>query len=377
MAAVCSHWLAGWQATNEAPWPRRRLKQVPLDLPEEIEIDTCDQLSMAATPDGRLVVCSTPDADATQTEVRFLDRSMCVLQILRTRIGDLEDRCASPNQAIAADDDSIYHSFGEFNRAIRRSNHSGTIVAEYRVERGSFFYPVLAPTSGLLFCVMRDYDDWGPGHPMTHRPSYYPDDAPDEIIALDAQTLQLRHRFGSAGLLDEASQPAVVGDELYVCDISKDRLQVFSLTGEHRRSVTGAWRSPEQLCFAKGRLYLVEQEFGKGMDDDQFDHWIDSRMEDGELKSEDEVAEARSAYFSQKASDVRGHRVLVLSLQGEILRVVITHPTISTAVFTSICCFDGKLMAAFEEDKKGAGWPRKIRRSSTRYKNGVLALQGL
>ena len=29
-AAVCSLWLDGWKATNE---PRRRLKQVPLDLP--------------------------------------------------------------------------------------------------------------------------------------------------------------------------------------------------------------------------------------------------------------------------------------------------------------------------------------------------------
>ena len=27
-AAVCSQWLAGWKATNEPPWPRRRLKQV-------------------------------------------------------------------------------------------------------------------------------------------------------------------------------------------------------------------------------------------------------------------------------------------------------------------------------------------------------------
>ena len=85
---------------------------------------------------------------------------------------------------------------------------------------------------------------------------------------------------------------------------------------------------------------------------------------DGELKSEDDVAEAYGAYFSQKASDVRGHRVLVLSLQGEILHVI-THPTISTAVFTSICCFDGKLMAAYEEDEPY----QKIA--------GVLALQGL
>ena len=56
VAAVCSHWLAGWEATNEAPWPRRRLKQVPHDLPEEIEINRCYRLSMAATPDGRLMV---------------------------------------------------------------------------------------------------------------------------------------------------------------------------------------------------------------------------------------------------------------------------------------------------------------------------------
>ena len=32
-AAVCSQWLAGWKETNE---PRRRLKEVPLDLPEEL-----------------------------------------------------------------------------------------------------------------------------------------------------------------------------------------------------------------------------------------------------------------------------------------------------------------------------------------------------
>ena len=79
----------------------------------------------------------------------------------------------------------------------------------------------------------------------------------DEIIALDAQTLQLRHRFG-LGLLNGAHQLAVVGDELYVCDMYNDRLQVFSLTGEHRRSITGAWRSPRRLCCAKDRLYLVE-----------------------------------------------------------------------------------------------------------------------
>ena len=51
VAAVCSHWLAGWEATNEAPWPRRRLKVVPLELPEEIDTSSRG-LEMAVTPTG-------------------------------------------------------------------------------------------------------------------------------------------------------------------------------------------------------------------------------------------------------------------------------------------------------------------------------------
>ena len=53
---------------------------------------------------------------------------------------------------------------------------------------------------------------------------------------------------------------AVVGEELFVCDSTNDRLQVFSLAGEHRRSITGEWKAPLALCFVKDRLYLVEEE---------------------------------------------------------------------------------------------------------------------
>ena len=75
-AAVCSQWLAGWNATNE---PRRRLKQVPLELPEEIDTSS----KMAATPDGRLVV----GADA---RLHILDRSMRVLQTVVERVTDVQ-----------------------------------------------------------------------------------------------------------------------------------------------------------------------------------------------------------------------------------------------------------------------------------------------
>ena len=289
-AAVCSQWLVGWKATNE---PRRRLKQVPLDFPEEIDTDG---MHMIGTPNGRLVV-------VTDSEVHILDRSMRVLQTLAGEYSAL----------FAADDVSIFYAMNN-PPAVRRASHDGTVDAEYQLEDYHFHCPVLAP-GGLLFCVI-----------------YMADDDGDEIIALDAQTLQLRHRFG-LGLFNNAQQLAVVGDELFACDVGNHRLQVFSLTGEHRRSITGEWRSPTSLCFAKDRLYLVERGRGGNEDED--------------------------------ADEFQG-RLLVLSLQGDLLQVV-THPTEPTAVFSSICCFDRKLLATYRcREPAGAGWKR-----------GVLALQGL
>merc|ERR1712086_795569 len=103
---------------------------------------------------------------------------------------------------------------------------------------------------------------------------------------------------------------------------------VFSLTGEHRRSIVGEWRLPTRLCFAKDRLYLVEH--------DGYDP---------------------------------ARRIFVLSLQGDILQVV-THPTKPTATFERICCFDRKLLASYYYYTESASG-----RLSSKY--GVLALQGL
>ena len=299
-AAVCSQWLAGWKATNE---PRRRLKQVPLDFPKELVAK--GGLEMAATPDGRLVV-------SAGHEVRIFDSSMHVLQTVEVENDGM----------IAASDDSIFccvDGLNDMPPALRRISHDGTTAAEYQLEGYDFFCPVLAP-GGLLFCVifeeMPDEDDQGR----------------DEIIALDAQTLQPRHRFG-LGLLNDAHQMAAGGDELYVCDTGNHRLQVFSLTGEHRRSITGEWRSPQHLCFAKDRLYLVERAQG---------------------------------------TLLQGRRMCVLSLQGDILQVV-THPTEPTVVFKATCCFDGKLLASYTYVTESAGNHSDHR--SRKY--GMLLLQGV
>ena len=309
-AAACSQWLVGWKATNEAPW-RRRLKQVPLDFPFPEKMIHMAQ--MAGTPDGRLVVCA-------REEVHILDRSMRVLQ---TTVNGENEACT-----IAANDDSIFYATYS-PPVVRRSSHDGTVDAEYQLEDYNFYGPVLAPGAGLVFCHM--FEEFGLDEQL-------------EIIALDAQTLQLRHRFG-LGLLNGPAQLAVVGEELYACDTGNHRLQVFSLTGEHRRSITGEWRSPLRLCFAKDRLYLVECD--RGMEDHEED-------EDGESV--------------EPAFPLQGRRILVLSLQGDILQVV-THPTEPTAKFTSICCFDRKLLARYTFDNaadtiSGRGY-------------GMFALRGL
>jgi hypothetical protein len=96
----------------------------------------------------------------------------------------------------------------------------------------------------------------------------------------------------------------------------------------------------------KDRLYLVERE---------------PDMEDRE---EDEDGEPVEPAFP-----LQGRRILVLSLQGDILQVV-THPTEPTAEFTSICCFGRKLLARYTYSiVESAG-------THTR-KYGMLALQGM
>ena len=239
---------------------------------------------MAVVPGGdeQLVV----RADRT---VRILARDMSI-------VSDFELSTPPGALSIAASEESIYATINDGDY-IACLTHDGTKVASYEDPQKRITDPVLAP-GGLLFCVL--YEDG--------------DGELEEIVALDAQTLQPRHRFGLS-LLKEAGGMAVVGEELFVCDCGNDRLQVFSLAGEHRRSITGEWKRPAALCFVKDRLYLVEEQ----------DYVED---EDGEL-----------------VDPLCGRRIFVLSLQGETLQVY-THP-VEGQLFEIICYYDGKLLAPF------------------------------
>ena len=185
------------------------------------------------------------------------------------------------------------------NVVVQCLTHDGTKVAMWHYPNRYISFPTLAP-GGPLFYVL------------------YGDEEQDEIVALDAQTLQPRHRFGLS-LLKDACTMVVVGEELFVCDRGNGRLQVFSLGGEHRRSIMGEWKRPEALCFVKDRLYLVEQ-----VDNASVDEW-------GELMN-----------------PLQGRRIFVLSLQGDTLQVeqVCTHPDEGLRFDGRLCYFDGNLLAA-------------------------------
>ena len=287
-AAVCSRWAEGWKATSEG---RRRLTRVALDFPEELL-----HHDMAVVPGGNeeLVVRSG-------YMVRMLGRDMSIINSFMLSA----EANASGFLSIAASEEFLYATLngGDY---VARLSRDGTgdgfdpplTHAYWSDPVKSIGIPVLAP-GGLLFCLLYDVADG----------------TQDEIVALDAQTLQLCHRFGLS-ILRGASGLVVVGEELFVCDTGNSRLQVFSLAGEHHRSITGEWKRPQALCFVKDRLYLAEE------------------------------ADIRTDEKGEFINPLQGARIFVLSLQDETLQVY-TH-AYEGQFFGTLCCFDGKLLASVQ-----------------------------
>ena len=123
-AAVCSQWLVGWKATNE---PRRRLKQVTIDLPEELR--KILKPRMVVTPDGRLL------ADGGVTSKDWTK--------------------------VAASDDSIFECT---DGKLLRSTHEGALIC------GVYLEQPLCSRLAAFYCVLFGGDDGN---------------NEDEIIALD------------------------------------------------------------------------------------------------------------------------------------------------------------------------------------------------
>ena len=295
-AAVCSQWADGWEATNEV---RSHLTRVPFDFPQDLLEPQPDgrsrHLHLAVIPgdNEQLVVTRDGQRDG-QHEVRILARNLSTVASFH---------CTVSIGSIVADEQFIYLVDSDIR--VSRLTHGGTAVAPQYVlpdiydasETDTSFITdlVLAP-GGLLFCVL--------GH------EYPADDPWDEILALDAQSLELRYRFGRSLGMNYARGMVVIREELFVCDHYNDCLQVFSLAGEHRRSITGEWKRPAELCVVEDRIYLVEE---------------DSYQHDEE----------------DPAGGLCDQRIYVLSLQGDTLQV---YPMAARRGGCTLVCFDGKLI---------------------------------
>ena len=270
-AAVCSLWVDGWKATGEG---RRRLVRVAFDFPQHRFDSGLTQFAVIPGDDERLIMKS---GERPGRKTRIVDRNLNTV----SRFSFDEALVGR----IAADEQFMYVHVGRNGnnrRRVSRFTHAGTEVASYEYPVGFHGYaPVLAP-GGLLLCVCTFEN---------RRAAQSDQDPPDEILALDAQSMQLRYRF----LLpfNDVLGLAVVGEELFVYsrDLARlrmDSLEVFSLAGEHRRSITGEWKQPAALCHVKDRLYLIE--------------------------------DARTGTGGPSPS-LHGKRIFVLSVQGDTLQV--------------------------------------------------------
>ena len=296
-AAVCSRWADGWRATSEG---RRLLTKVAFDFGQEwLDTDnSAPNFELTVIPgddnhpgDDQLLVIS-----GKMTYV--LDRSMDIVDSWSHNVG--RTWCGP----IAANELSLYASEMAYSQRLCRINHEGSARAQFLFEEGFSGLSIVLAPGELLFCSVLD-EHAAVGH---------------EIIALDAQSMQLRYRFGRA-LLKDAWGLAVVGEELFVCDRGSDLLQVFSLAGEHRRSITGEWKRPADLCFIKDRIYLVE----------------DGSSEDEEDDGEEDASATNPTH---------GRRIFVLSLQGETLQVYTVPFASRHYVGEELLYFDGKLLVS-------------------------------
>ena len=105
----------------------------------------------------------------------------------------------------------------------------------------------------------------------------------DEVVALDASTLTVRHKFGR-GLFETHIMGLAVDDtSVYAGDASFSRhcIRVFTFTGEPVREVRGNWGRPRELQHFAGRLYIFCWALEKGSDHDVEDS--DPDEEDGRI----------------------------------------------------------------------------------------------
>ena len=273
---VCRDWHACWRSTLV---PRRilHLAEPPIVLPE------CLDALCAMDGERMLVSVQTPD-------------------VLRDHEPRLWRGQGQHFEAVPAVEDKVYFSTMG-NSSLYTLGPSG--IRRYSLESFELLAKqeevdigAICVANGLLFSSAASRM----GLPID--PDDEVQDEDTYLTAFDADSLEYRFGFGSrdhfTGRSDAgAAGLAVHGDELFACDKEGHRLQVFSFTGQHRRTIQGDFRRPESICFDQDRLYLIE-----------------------DLCEPDKHDDAVTAADKQRA----GRCIKVLSPEGKTLQVLCIPP---------------------------------------------------
>lgn len=273
-ASVCKTWCQAWKDTDET----RRGLRLAEPLPQR---DVDRVVNMTASPSGEWMCIENPvNGFGAEEAFAIVDCSMRRLrgvvlneQVISWCVG--EDRLyvshADPSRIMSIDLDSCATD--------------ATYVDEHREE--GFCRMALGP-NGLLYAVRAAEDP----------------DTDQTIAAFDALTLERRFSFGDgrAGYINHRAPLTVAGEEVYVGYKLHDHafeshscFHVFSLSGDHLRTILGDWRQPRQLLHVDDRLYLTE-----------YPELCADEMEEEEWSDDEKAA---------------GRRLFVLTPQGETLQV--------------------------------------------------------
>ena len=221
-AAVCRVWHNEWATTAQH---RRRLS--PAHLPEpDFDLPT---LCLASTPGGERLFFACRSGDWPSPE-----RIVAVDDQMRT----VHERSLGEDQScisMAASSDSLFLVTASFDGLeLQRIELNGFTVAARILLQVSHL--AVSP-HGLLF---------GSSALTTG------------IFYIDAQSLAPSPEFGANAIDTMVTAMAVVDGGLYVADVRRGALQIFSLGGQHLHEIQGGWCMPRALTFAAGRLYLAE-----------------------------------------------------------------------------------------------------------------------
>ena len=255
-ALVCTTWRHAWQTTA----PLRGL--CPADLPQP-DFPIGQISCLTALSEERLCISHRPDRNMAWHTV--VDSSM-------RKLYDIHLNTAFDCITMATQSTFYAWSTGGGNALCRYQLNDDASTVELARNNAvrpeadcSYVYSVTPAPGGLLFASVFG-DELG-------------DESGDEqIIALDALSLEFRFQFGSEFLCD-VRDSVVVGDELFVGDRfdKRDengeiydrcygRIQVFSMTGQHLREIRSAedkdWGDVSNLQYLSGRIYFTDYVYG-------------------------------------------------------------------------------------------------------------------